>query len=1153
MIITDEFTKIVEEFSNLKHISSKTKHIYSNITYYITTLVFQYNEIIEEKDHIILDNILATLHNEEELSKSNIIYNSAITRTYTDEYNEYVSNLQISPETYNILATKLQKIVIIYNDILDMYNIELIDNISLLNKKTTELDITIVKFNIVIETESTIYSIRLFSILLNVFVKNFRRMTYDERVTNLSVLKTEYIEYLRNLKKLNTAFIISYLHKIYITPILLLPNTKKAIILKDNVAESINLSSYYGIISPDFIQFKANILTTDIRSNLLDDSKPLYEITYNGDIHFYPDYRNKTYEIEIIAYSMLISQQKYKIILTENGFPAINPVDFNDSNIKLGRINNNTFELDLHDYYSASNVRFMIKSTYSIASNLTYDDTYIYEAEYIDYCNIPIITDTITITPYIAGGYPISFVEYSNTPVILNVISSPTKTITIFACNLEGVKEFEYDLTEINEWYINVVEESTITFEYITTTHSVPRCNLKDPLKPIVEIDSNILKVNPDYRGESYEIRVNIESSYDYALCNIIEITITEDAIPKPVRTVTNLQLEHLLLKEEMVFNANRYFTSGTGENLIFEYYVLDIIDYKNDNKLNKLPEHTFEITTSNLRFTPDYRNIGYTLQIYAIDTVYDVSSDEVLEINVREDKILNIRSEILDNDELGNDIFPIDIKDHIELPVGKELRYTLHYYVSADKELRKSKTTGTTGTDAVYMVGDKLHIDPDYRNDSYNVNISVEAFSNSVYKDKINFTFLVSEVVAPYPKIKNTDVFISTGVNTSYNIDTNTLYVNKLTIYNSKIDLGLFFINEIVDSSTSTNYQILVENNECYNIIGNNLDITPNVRDITHKFSIMAIDSTYLTYNSNESNLLNVELMELPPIRLENNSNLYNLSNNEISIDLDKIFISTISSDTLEYNITIKSDNDIRVNMSPLYSSIFELDDSILQLYPDYRGISYRLKVIGTNLKYITQPVTYYIDINEAYKLQIEPKINNIKINMERFNYNPDNISINLEDLFVHFRYYPECSLILESDIINFDQDIYISLGYLIISKFKYKFNFRIPVILLNTPNEININIDFVNTVKNLSIPNDVEIPLKILTEQYKYKVLSLTDDVSITDIVKLHNNNEIHITYSTVILSYDFVVNTVHEDLDVTVEQIFYKVVNEVASAEV
>ena len=1203
MIITEEYDKIVKEFNNLKHINSQTENIYSNITYSITTLVFQYNEIIEEKDHIILENILRTYSNylhlyydiaenilnitidfetliiekdllyppvyegediiidpiiyndferriidiinvynenieqyeivSEKLKELNIIHNSAITRTYSDEYNEYVGNLEISPEKYNILANKLQNIVIIYNDVLDIYNIELIDNISLMNKKTEELDKTIFNFNIVIETASTIYSIRLFSILLNVFVKNFRIMTYDERVQNLSVIEREYIAYLRNLKKLNTAFIISHLHKIYITPILLLANTEESIILNDNISnKSINLSSYYGIISPDFIQFKANILTIDIRSNLLDDSKPVYEITYNGNIHFYPDYRNKTYEIEIIAYSMLISQQTYKLILIENGFPVINPIDFGDSNIKLGKINNNTFELNLRDYYSSSNVLFMIESSYSVESNLTYDDIYIYKTEYIDYCNIPIITDNIIITPYIAGGYPVLFEEYSNTSVILDVISSPKITINNITFNLEGVSVFEYDLTVINEWYINVVEESTITFEYITTT----RDNLKEPLKPIVEIgDNNILKVNPDYRGVSYDIRVNIESPNDYALCNIIEITITEDDVPKPFRTVRNLLLEHLLLKDEMVFNANRYFASGTGENLRFEYDVLNIIDYKNNIDLDTLPYDTFEITTSNLRFTPDYRNIGYTLQIYAIDTVYNVRSHNVLEINVREDKVLNIKSEILDNNELGNDILMIDIKDHIELPMGQESRYIngLRYYVSVDKELRKSKKNNK---DALYIIDSILYIEPDYRNDSYNVNILVESYE-FVYRDTIAFTFLVSEVDAPHPKIKNTDVLIENLVNnTSYNKDTNTLYVNKLIVYDTKINLDLFFGNEIEYSKNR--YEIIEENTECYRINGNNLIITPDVRDITHKFSITGIDNIY----GIGSNLLNVELVELPPISLENNSNVYNLSNNVIFIDLDTIFTSVISSDTLEYYIDLESDIDIRLNATTFRSS-YELTNSILRLYPDYRGISYRLNVIAINSKYILQPLTYHIDINEFYRLPIEPKINNIKINMERFNYDPDNISINLEDLFVHFRYYPEYSLILESDdIINFDQYIYINLGYLIISKFIYEYNFTIKVILLDTTNNININI--VNTV--ISLRNkDSEISLAVLNEQYKYEVLGL-NGIDISSFVQL-SDNKIHITVtsgSSGPSGYDFVLNKVYKDLNIIVEQIFYKV---------
>lgn len=1185
MIITEEYTKIVEEFNNLKAINNQTENIYSNITYLTTTIAFQYNEIIEEKDRIILEDILTNYSNHlkiyndiaenivditiefesliiekdllypedydgediivdpiiyndlenriidivnvynenieqyaivaEELKELSLIYNSAITRTYTDEYNEYVDNLQISPEKYNYLANKLQNIAITYNNALNIYNIELLDNISLMNKKTKELDVSIFNFNLVVDTESTLYSIRLFSILLNVFIKNFRIMSYDEKVQNLAVLKSEYIKYLRNLKKLNKAFIISQLHQIYITPLLLLSNTEETIVLKDNIlSHPVNLSSYYGIISPDFIQFKANILTPDIRSNLLDDSKPVYEITYNGNIHFFPDYRNKTYEIEIIAYSMLISQQKYKIILIENGFPVINPIDFGDSNIKLGKINNNTFGLNLRDYYSASNTLFMIESGYSVESNLTYDDIYTYKTEYIDYCNIPIITDNIIITPYIAGGYPILFEEYSNVSVILDVYSSPRITKNNITFNLEGVNVFEYDLRSINEWYINVVEESIITFEYITTT----RDNLKDPLKPIIEIDNNIFKVNPDYRGESYDIRVNIESPNDYSLCNIIEITITEDDVPKPVRTVRNLLLEHLLLKDDMEFNANRYFTSGTGEKLRFEYDVLNIIDYKNDDELDTLPYNTFEITTSNLRFTPDYRNIGYTLQIYAVDTVYNIRSQDVLEINVREDKVLNIKSEILDNDGLGNDVFMINIKDHIELPEGQESRYIngLRYYVSADKELRKSKKNGK---DALYIIDDILYIEPDYRNDSYNVNILVESYE-FVYRDNINFTFLVSEVVAPYPRIKNTDVFIQNFVNnTSYNKDTNTLYVDKLIIYEKQINLDLFFINEIEYSKNR--YEIIQENTECYRINGANLLITPNVRDITHKFSIISIDNIY----GIGSNLLNVELIELHPISLENDSNVYNLSNNEVFIDLNTIFTSVIRYDTLDYYIDIESDNNIRLNVSTFRYS-YELNNNILLLYPDYRGISYRLNITAINPKYTKQPLTYHIDINEAHRLPIEPKINNIIINMARFNYDPDNIIINLEELFVHFRYYPEYSLILESDIINFDLFIYINLGYLIISKFEYEYNFTIKVILFNTTNFININ--FVRVLISLKNENQ-QIPVDVLNEQYRYEVVGL-NGVDISSFVKLINN-KIHITKTMELSRYHFVFNKVHK----------------------
>ena len=157
----------------------------------------------------------------------------------------------------------------------------------------------------------------------------------------------------------------------------------------------------------------------------------------------------------------------------------------------------------------------------------------------------------------------------------------------------------------------------------------------------------------------------------------------------------------------------------------------------------------------------------------------------------------------------------------------------------------------------------------------------------------------------------------------------------------------------------------------------------------------------------------------------------------------------------------------------------------------------------------------------------------------MERFKYYPDNIKINLEDLFVHFRYYPEYSLILESDMLNFDQDIYISLGHLIISNFDYKFNFTIKVILVDSNNSINIK--FVNTLHTL-INKASEISLPELTEQYRYEVLGLNGS-DIKSFVQIRDN-KIDIQKTSDLSGYAFVLNKLHKDLSVEVEQIFYKV---------
>lgn len=1197
----DKYNIIVEQFNNLKDINTYTENIYSNISYLTTNLAFQYNEVIEEKDSIIMDDIflkyfnylklyddiaknivkitkeyeelvinrnlilltdlekgiidVVTIYNENiekyniltiGLNELYIIYIQVLNRTQPNLYND---GPIILPEKYNYLENKIKNIVITYNNALDLYNSLLINNVNLMKIKTEEIEDNILYMDTIIDKESTIYKIRLFSILLNIFIKHFRFMTYNEKNENLVLIQIEYLKYLKDIDDINKSFIISHLHPIYISPLLLLPDTSETIILKDNIVSFRDLSTYYGSIAPDFIQFNVKVITPNIRNSLYIGFEDigLFNKTYDGKLFFYPDYRGMIYEIEVEAYSMLISQMRYKFILVENGFPPIKPINFIESNIRLGNINNNTFNLNLRDYYSDSNSLYMVHSTNNISetlSNLTLDDVYIYNSYFIENCNIPVITDNIVITPYLKD-YPVFNEEYSNTSVNLSITSSPMVTFDSFSFNFSNVIPYIYDLTLINEWYINVTNYSIVTYSFVTNT----RKNLKNPDLPIILKDpiSNILYIYPDYRGDTYIINVIIETMDDYALKNIIELTITESTVPKPTRTIRNLLLEHLLIKENLVFNANNYFSTITGSSsLKYNYNVSNIYDYVNDVSLNILPYNAFVITSSNLIFNPDYRNISYDLYIYAIDPIYNVISDDNLILTVREDKILNKIDELYNQIGLGNDIMEIDIYEHLRLPDGQELRYRngLRYSILVDKELRKSrKTMG----EAVYISDGILYIDPDFRNDIYNVTVFIEAYE-FVKVDNTSFNFMVSEVIAEYPKITNKNILIQNIVNnTTYDNITKTIYVNSLTIFKTFINLDLFFENEI--NYSKTRYSLSDINNDFYTIENNTLIITPNVRDISYSFSILGTDNTYNVYNS-ESNLLNISIFELPPIILNiENTVKYELTDEIIFINLDDIFISIVGSDILKYYVFIDDGGDdvafdIRLNVST-FTNAYGFDNNILKLLPDYRGISYKLNVTAINFNYITQPVTYYIDITEANRLPPIPKIdlNIFELNLAYFT--ESTLSINLENLFTHFKYYPNYVIRLSSKILQLSDFINIRLGHLVIDRFTLTFNFSINVFLFDIienkkVDNDEITISFTNNIQTLrfiGLNRKIIISLEQISDKYRYDIINGLSNVTIT-------NNNMTITKNDEILEYDFTVNKVHILLNLIVKQIFYKV---------
>lgn len=1253
----DKYNNIVDEFNTLKNLNNETEAIYSNISFQTTQLALQYNEIIEEKDKIILEEIIniynsnlsqyneisenivsitieyekliiemdflykkALIENQEEINRrySNISENivelsylfndlvedkddivgrdittlelrqyktilaSDIITRYNQNVIEYgkvvmkaqsiikdgpivdtdifynlrdrIENLvtvyninkinydalrinldnlvtqynyvktrtqpnlfldgpMINVESYNYLENKIKQLVNVYNNSLELYNTTLINNLSIIDNQINTISDNIIELEESLVYYGYVYKIRLFSIFLNVFLKHFRFFSYNERWIKLKQIKKDYLQYLKDITTINSSFIVSLLHPIYITPLLMYNNPNETVILKNNISQTVDLTNYYGCIAPDLIKYNVRLLDTNIRENIKDSNINIFNLNVNGTLHFNPDYRNKTYNIEIEAFSVLKSQLKFIFIVKENSFPSILPLEYNNT-IKLGRVNNNTFLVDFKQYYSDENLLFMIESINGTYSNLSYDDIYTYKGDFID-AEVPMVIDTIVITPYMKD-YPVLFSEYTNTVVNIDVISVPKVTFEYITITLDSREVYYHTLDTNSNSIVNLTVDNV-------------RENIKDSSLDVIGFkDSNILYFNPDYRGESYNIIVSIENLDSYSYCNLLNITVIESSVPKAIRLNNNLLLEHILIREDYTFNPNYYFKSITGEDLSFSFD----IDINFDVDILEL----FTLTDNRLKFTPDDRNIEYTLRIYATDTIYNVQSDEWLEINIREDKVLNKKDDILPLLELGNTPIVINVYEHIILSDERRYKAGLRYSITYDKDIRKNKVNKSV----VATIDNEglLTINPDYRNTFYTINILVESYENSINRDFIEFTIDISEREMYYPTVTDKHIIIENIIkNTSYDKATRTLYVNDLDINSVNINLNYFF-----DSENSLRYEVINNvKNDIYTIKDNILNINPDVRDIQHMFSILAIDNIYNVFNDDNSNLLNVVLSELPPVIVNSFQMMYYLSNQEQYINLDDIYKSVIFDDFLTYYVQYSEDYDIRLNLVNL-SSAYSHKGNLLTLQPDYRGLEYKLTITGLNVKYFNQTQNIEITVVEEERGEVERLLDKLEINLYRFNYT-DSININLEELYSHLTYYLEYELrLLDMDGIRLVNNyIDVSLGYLSISKV-FSLNFSFQVVLY----DINNDIYLMDKAIVIKLIKSREIKITFSESENSKDILignignNNYEIVGGDEMVSLKNNNKLKVMKG----QYSFIFNLYDSTTGVNIKQYFYKV---------
>jgi len=162
-MIINEYDKIVNKFNTLKEINFEIENIYSNIAYQTTKITFEYNEIIEEKDKIILEDI------QNNYSNHLVIYDDIATNilNITFEYEKLIierdllyerarvedgiidiREVIIDPIIYNNLKERILNIVEVYNENIEKYII--------LSEKIQEL--SIIYNSVITRTQPNLYN-----------------------------------------------------------------------------------------------------------------------------------------------------------------------------------------------------------------------------------------------------------------------------------------------------------------------------------------------------------------------------------------------------------------------------------------------------------------------------------------------------------------------------------------------------------------------------------------------------------------------------------------------------------------------------------------------------------------------------------------------------------------------------------------------------------------------------------------------------------------------------------------------------------------------------------------------------------------------------------------------------------------------------------
>jgi len=723
-----------------------------------------------------------------------------------------------------------------------------------------------------------------------------------------------------------------------------------------------DLSNIFKNNSESNHTFSVEVVDTGIRDSYYGVQKKPVEIIDNKQLAIYPDYRNRSYTVQVTS---TFSQWGYNSVVPIE--TAIIPID--ETSIDLNAISFTLFDHEESDlgilvYDQECNVVLPRNYTYEFKDHLIYSFT---QSNLNDESGN---TDLLT-SPTITNGTLKVYGDRSGINYIITVIATDNnfqidnKEFKIKVSNLPITTlsfDSEYRLTkdplkfDLSEYFQSVYS----SFSHTISHTNLPQSYYVEQRNAVIRDGSN-LAIYPEYRGEEYTITVVATNPDNIALTQTKTINIYESNLPSisivtpttlitPSTTQTNIGLDTITYTLDDIFDPYPFTEHLT--YTITSNYDEAFITYNQDR--------------TQLSIQGAYRNTTHSVHISASDPNYPLSSTTSADItiSISECNILHTTPPVdiytsgdtecniyLSN--FYNDLPNTDITFTVELDGGGEGG-------NADTSIFSYDPTDY-----------KITLSPYYRGTSNTLIITPYILSTL---ERSSNTIEIHEEIIPRITLSGSSTLLfSNLISADISVDLDTLYDTTKYPY----------WNDVIFKVDPTSYSINTNNTFTYTASGGSKPILATITDI----SIKAEDSTTVFADgSRQTDTLDISIHELPILGISSGKDCNIRVNDEIFQSATSNLPYTFYDDPLflKYATTYSSLLDATTTVSvlspttpttpttPTITPIINLDQSNIIFDIDTRGISYR---IDLSVSYKDGDGTDTSYNNNEYNIFVEEK----------------------------------------------------------------------------------------------------------------------------------------------------------------------------------